>query len=33
MYLGRLIEYGTTLDLFTKPLLAATEDYVTGRFG
>jgi phosphate transport system ATP-binding protein len=33
MYLGRMIEYGATLDLFTKPLLSATEDYVTGRFG
>jgi phosphate transport system ATP-binding protein len=33
MYLGRLIEYGPTTDLFTKPLLKETEDYVTGRFG
>jgi phosphate transport system ATP-binding protein len=33
MYLGRLIEYGPTRDIFTKPLLKETEDYVTGRFG
>ncbi|MDZ4817419.1 MAG: phosphate ABC transporter ATP-binding protein PstB [Planctomycetota bacterium] len=33
MYLGRLIEYGPTQDIFTKPLLNETEDYVTGRFG
>jgi phosphate transport system ATP-binding protein len=33
MYLGRLIEYGPTTDIFTKPVLAETEAYVTGRFG
>jgi len=33
MYLGRLIEYGPTADIFTKPLLKETSDYVTGRFG
>ncbi len=33
MYLGRMIEYGATTDLFTKPHLGATEDYITGRFG
>lgn len=33
MYLGRLVEYGPTVDLFTKPHLPETEDYVTGRFG
>ncbi|MCP4658116.1 MAG: phosphate ABC transporter ATP-binding protein [bacterium] len=33
MYLGRLIEYGTTSTLFTNPHLKATEDYITGRFG
>ena len=33
MYLGRLIEYGPTQDIFTKPILKETEDYVTGRFG
>lgn len=33
MYLGRLIEFGTTSQIFTKPYLKETEDYVTGRFG
>jgi phosphate transport system ATP-binding protein len=33
MYLGRLIEFGPTADIFTNPQLKETEDYVTGRFG
>jgi phosphate transport system ATP-binding protein len=33
MYLGRLIEYGATEEIFTKPHLQETEAYVTGRFG
>ncbi len=33
MYLGRLIEYGKTDDIFTCPKLERTQDYVTGRFG
>lgn len=33
MYLGRLIEYGLTGQIFTKPSLNDTEQYVTGRFG
>jgi phosphate transport system ATP-binding protein len=33
MYLGRLIEYGPTPDIFTKPHLKETSDYITGRFG
>lgn len=33
IYLGRLIEYGPTSQIFTKPYLQETEDYVTGRFG
>ncbi len=33
MYLGRVIEYGPTSDLYTKPALKETEDYITGRFG
>jgi phosphate transport system ATP-binding protein len=33
MYLGRLIEYGATDDVFTRPLAAETEAYITGRFG
>jgi phosphate transport system ATP-binding protein len=33
MYLGRIIEYGPTADIFRKPRLEETEDYITGRFG
>jgi phosphate transport system ATP-binding protein len=33
MYLGRLIEFGPTIDLFTRPQVRQTEDYITGRFG
>jgi phosphate transport system ATP-binding protein len=33
MYLGRLVEYGPTDDIFLQPRLKETEDYVTGRFG
>jgi len=33
MYLGRLVEFGPTEDLFLQPLAKETEDYVTGRFG
>jgi phosphate transport system ATP-binding protein len=33
LYLGHLVEYGPTSDLFTRPKLKETEDYVTGRFG
>ncbi|QNN23651.1 phosphate ABC transporter ATP-binding protein [Planctomycetales bacterium ZRK34] len=33
MYLGRLIEYGPTPEMFQNPHLKETEDYITGRFG
>jgi len=33
MYLGELIEYDVTDRIFIKPKKAATEDYITGRFG
>jgi len=33
MYLGRLVEFGPTEDMFLTPHLKETEDYVTGRFG
>jgi len=33
LYLGQLLEYGATADMFTKPQLPETQDYVTGRFG
>ncbi len=33
MYLGELIEFGETSQLFIKPKDKRTEDYITGRFG
>jgi phosphate transport system ATP-binding protein len=33
MYLGDLVEFGTTEDVFFKPKRKETEDYITGRFG
>jgi phosphate transport system ATP-binding protein len=33
MYLGDLIEYGKTEDIFLNPTEKQTEDYITGRFG
>jgi phosphate transport system ATP-binding protein len=33
MYLGELIEFGKTDNLFIKPKQKQTEDYITGRFG
>ncbi len=33
MYLGRLVEYGATADIFQRPRLPETEQYVTGRYG
>jgi phosphate transport system ATP-binding protein len=32
-WLGKLIEYSKTRDLFTNPREKHTEDYITGRFG
>jgi phosphate transport system ATP-binding protein len=32
-YLGKLIEYDTTVAIFTNPHQKQTEDYITGRFG
>jgi phosphate transport system ATP-binding protein len=32
-YEGKIIEFGPTTRIFTKPLEKQTEDYVTGRFG
>ena len=32
-YLGELIEYSGTRDMFTRPKKKQTEDYITGRFG
>lgn len=33
LYLGQLIEYDLTRQLFVKPSRQQTEDYITGRFG
>lgn len=33
LYLGKLIEYGNTKKLFTKPKEKLTEDYISGNFG
>ena len=33
MYLGELIEYGTTQKMFTVPDNKKTEEYLTGKFG
>jgi phosphate transport system ATP-binding protein len=33
MYLGKMVEFGPTQQIFTNPTVKATEDYVTGRFG
>lgn len=33
MYLGELIEYGDTDNIFTRPTRKETEDYITGKFG
>jgi phosphate transport system ATP-binding protein len=30
---GRLVEFGETRNIFTKPSERLTEDYITGRFG
>ena len=32
-WLGKLIEYGPTPNMFTSPSEKLTEDYITGRFG
>jgi phosphate transport system ATP-binding protein len=32
-YMGDLVEYGTTKDMFTKPQQERTQNYITGRFG
>ena len=32
-WLGTLVEFSTTAELFTNPKKKQTEDYVTGRFG
>jgi len=33
MYIGELVEFGKTDEIFIKPKKKETEDYITGRFG
>jgi phosphate transport system ATP-binding protein len=33
MYLGEVIEYGATDQIFTNPQTKRTADYITGRYG
>ena len=33
LYLGEIVEFGDTSDIFTKPAKKQTEDYITGRYG
>jgi phosphate transport system ATP-binding protein len=33
MYLGEMVEFGKTDEIFIKPKRKETEDYITGRFG
>jgi phosphate transport system ATP-binding protein len=33
MYMGEMIEFDDTAQLFTNPREQATEDYITGRYG
>src|SRR5205085_7190362 len=33
LYMGQLIEFGETGQIFTRPKEKQTEDYITGRFG
>jgi phosphate transport system ATP-binding protein len=33
MYLGELVEFGETAEMFTKPVTTRASDYITGRFG
>lgn len=33
MYLGELVEFGPTSEIFTNPTKRQTQDYITGRYG
>ena len=33
MYLGKLVEFGETEQIFTSPVTTRARDYITGRFG
>ncbi len=32
-YMGKLVEYGDTVSIFTTPAVQQTEDYIQGKFG
>jgi phosphate transport system ATP-binding protein len=32
-YVGELVEFGDTSEVFNRPQESRTEDYITGRFG
>ena len=33
MYLGEVVEFSSTNQIFTNPTKKQTEDYITGRYG
>jgi phosphate transport system ATP-binding protein len=33
LYIGQLVEFGETKQIFTAPAQQKTEEYITGRFG
>jgi phosphate transport system ATP-binding protein len=33
MYLGEMVEFGSTKQIFENPTKELTENYITGRFG
>jgi phosphate transport system ATP-binding protein len=33
LYLGEIVEFGETKQIFTAPVKEKTEEYITGRFG
>ena len=33
MYMGEMVEFGDTNNIFTNPTMKQTEDYITGRYG
>jgi phosphate transport system ATP-binding protein len=33
MYMGNMVEFDTTDNIFTNPAKKQTEDYITGRYG
>jgi phosphate transport system ATP-binding protein len=30
---GRIVEFGSTAQIFSRPMERQTEEYITGRFG